>query len=535
MVKVSQMGAKGKQYIVTYYGLDGACAAALALKRFPSAEIVTTSARRIGETLQHISRAAVREVHVCGVGADCDWSVVKQACAAIRKRGGTVRWYCGRGYLDKDRERYAAVCTPVFIDAESNTGAMAKHLLLTGDDAGAFLTELAPLDHNISRGKPPRKRTGEQEDWCDFVAAAISQYFKYQDEEFYLGAIRSLADLRMSEDDRHALDVYRQTGFKYVLHGRSTAMRTLRERIKKCARINRPLIIMGESGVGKEHVAQLLREASSRSGEAFIVVNCALYAGSASLANSDIFGHVKGAFTGADKEREGKLVSANKGILYLDEVGELPLEVQAKLLRVFEDGSVTPEGADRPTGPVDVRIIAATNRDLPGMVRAGTFRADLYHRLSTLRLYVPPLRDRLEDIRSILEVHLASLAKEGYGRTLARNDYQALKDYDWPGNVRQLIKLVERAFYLDMSIPEAIAEEKALGELRAAAETPPSADDLLLPRTASDVRPLKEVRDRYARHVWTLLDRNCTAAAKALGIQSNTLRYTYLKEKKQKT
>ncbi len=219
------MGAKGKQYIVTYYGLDGACAAALALKRFPSAEIVTTSARRIGETLQHISRAAVREVHVCGVGADCDWSVVKQACAAIRKRGGTVRWYCGRGYLDKDRERYAAVCTPVFIDAESNTGAMAKHLLLTGDDAGAFLTELAPLDHNISRGKPPRKRTGEQEDWCDFVAAAISQYFKYQDEEFYLGAIRSLADLRMSEDDRHALDVYRQTGFKYVLHGRSPAMR----------------------------------------------------------------------------------------------------------------------------------------------------------------------------------------------------------------------------------------------------------------------------------------------------------------------
>ncbi len=528
------MGAKGKQYIVTYYGLDGACAAALALKRFPAAEIVTTSARRIGETLQQISRAAVREVHVCGVGADCDWSLVKQACEAIRKRGGAVRWYCGRGYLDKDRERYAAVCTPVFIEAESNTGAVAKHLLLTGNAAGAFLTELAPLDHNVARGKPPRKKTSDQEDWCDFVAAAISQYFKYQDEDFYLGAIRSLAERRMSEDGRHALNVYRQAGFTYVLHGRSPAMRTLRERIKKCARINRPLIIMGESGVGKEHVAHLVREASSRSGEAFIVVNCALYAGSASLANSDIFGHVKGAFTGAEKERTGKLTAADKGILYLDEVGELPLEVQAKLLRVFEDGWVTPEGADWPTRQVDVRIIAATNRDLPEMVRAGAFRADLYHRLSTLRLCVPPLRDRLEDMRSILEVHLPSLAKEGCERILTRNDYQALRDYDWPGNVRQLIKLVERAFYLDMSIPEAIAEEKALGELRAAAGTPSSTDDVLLPRTVSDVQPLKEVRDHYARHVWDLFDHNYSAAAKALGIQPNTLRYQYLKEKKQR-
>ncbi|MGI6460863.1 MAG: sigma 54-interacting transcriptional regulator [Candidatus Hydrogenedentales bacterium] len=527
------MGTGKKQYIVTYYGLDGACAAALALKRFPTADVVTTSARRVGETLQQISQSAACDVHVCGLGAACDWAEVRQACEAIRKRRGQVFWYCGRGYLDEDRDRYTEVCTPVFIEAESNTGALAKHLQLTEDPVAGFLAELAPFDRNILRGKDPKKASDEQEDWRDFVEAAISQYFKYQDEEVYRAAIRSLANRSLTEEDRHTLDIFRQTGFQYVLHGRSQALKTLRERIKKCARINRPLIIMGESGVGKEHVAHLLREASSRCSEPFIAVNCALYAGSASLANSDIFGHVKGAFTGAEKERAGKLSTAHKGFLYLDEVGELPLEVQAKLLRVFEDGQVTPEGADRPTEHVDVRIIAATNRELPEMVRAGTFRADLYHRLSTLRLFVPPLREHLEDIHSILDEHLSSLKKEGYQRTLTQNDYQALKGYDWPGNVRQLIKLVERAFYLDMSIPEAIAEEEALGELRVAVDVRPSRDELLLPRTTSEVRTIEEVRSQYAQHVWELFDRNYTATAKALGIQPNTLRYQYLKEKKQ--
>ena len=527
------MGTKGEQFIVTYYGLDGACAAAAALVRYPEAKVVTTSARRIGETLQRIPLKDVGEVHVCGVGVDCDWSAVEQACAAITNRGGAIYWHCGRGYLEKHRGQFAAFCTPVFIEAETNTGALAKHLHLTDDATGGFLSELALFDHNISRGKPQRKKTAGQADWSDLVPAAISQYFKYQDEDTYRAVVRKLAAQDLGVEDRRAVEVFRKTGFKYVLHGRSAAIRTLRERIKKCARIDRPLIIMGESGVGKEHVAHLLREASSRNAEHFIVVNCALYAGSANLANSDLFGHVKGAFTGAQKDRQGKLVAANKGMLYLDEIGELPLEVQAKLLRVFEDGWITPEGADRATIQVDVRIIAATNRELPEMVRAGTFRADLYHRLSTLRLCVPPLRERLEDIRTILEERLELLRNEGYPRTLTRNDYAILRDYDWPGNVRQLIKLIERAFYLDMPISEAMEEEKALGGLRAPAETPPSAEDILLPRSQGEVLPLEEVRRRYARRAWDLFGQNYTAAAKALGIQPNTLRYQYLKEKKQ--
>lgn len=527
------MGAKGKQVIVTYYGLDGACAAAVALNRYPKAEVVTTSARRVGETLQELSRTALSECHVCGVGIYCDWQDVEQACRGIKKRGGKVYWHCGRGYLEQDRERFTKFCTPVFIDAESNTGALAKYLQLTDEVIGGFLADLAVYDHRIPPGRAPKKPTAQQEKWIDLIAAAISQYFKYQDEDTYRDTIRKLSMLDLRMEDERAIAVFRETRFKYVLHGRSPQIRKLRERIKKCGQVDRPLIIMGESGVGKEHVAQLVREASRRREERFIVVNCALYAGSAGLANSDLFGHVKGAFTGADKDRQGRFVAADKGILYLDEVGELPLEVQAKLLRVFEEGWVTPEGADQPTAKVDVRIIAATNRDLPDMLRAGKFRADLYHRLTTLRLHVPPLRERLEDIRTILEERLELLRSEGYARTLSRSDYELLKDYDWPGNVRQLIKLIERAFYLEMPIREALEEERALGELRAPEDASPSQEDPLLPRSQREVRPLKEVMRQYARRTWDLFDHNTSAAAKALEITANTLRYTHLGEKKE--
>ncbi len=528
------MGVREKRAIVTYYGLDGACSAAVALNRYPKADLITTSALRIGETLEALSQRAYREVHVCGLGVYCDWAELEQACGALAKRGASLQWYCGRGYLDADRKRFESVCSPVFIDADTNTGAVAKYFQLTDADPGRFLTDLARFDHNIAPEKVSRKPTSEQERWADLVAAAISQYFKYQDEETYLGAVRKLAAMQFGTSDRRAVEFFRRTRFQYVLHGRSPHIRTLRERIKKCARVDRPLIITGESGVGKEHVAQLVFEASTRREEAFVAVNCALYAGSASLANSDLFGHLKGTFTGADKDRQGKFAAADNGFLYLDEIGELPLEIQAKLLRVFEDGWLMPEGADRPTKRVDVRVIAATNRHLPDLVRAGSFRADLYHRLSTLRLHVPPLRDRPEDIRVILEERLEALRNEGYDRVLTRNDYAVLRDYDWPGNVRQLIKLVERAFYLDMPIQDAMEEEKALGELRPTEAARPAVDDVFCPRTRNEVVALEEVKNRYARHAWELFERNYTAAARALGIQTNTLRYTCLGEKRQK-
>jgi transcriptional regulator with PAS, ATPase and Fis domain len=213
-------------------------------------------------------------------------------------------------------------------------------------------------------------------------------------------------------------------------------------------------------------------------------------------------------------------------VLFLDELGELPMEVQAKLLRVVEDGKVTPEGADRYETQVDVGIIAATNRDLVSMVRRGAFRADLYHRLATLCIHVPPLRDRKGDIRTIVEQRLETLATEGHSRNLSRKEWTLLTEYDWPGNVRQLIKLLDRAVLLDMTIDEAIQEERELGEVREGDDD----DELsLLPTDRRSVRPMEDVQRDYARQAWILHDKNYSATARALGVAENTLRYNYLK------
>lgn len=193
----------------------------------------------------------------------------------------------------------------------------------------------------------------------------------------------------------------------------------------------------------------------------------------------------------------------------------------------MEDGKVTPEGADRYETQVDVGIIAATNRDLVSMVRRGTFRADLYHRLATLRIHVPPLRDRKGDIRTIVEQRLETLATEGHSRNLSRKEWTLLTEYDWPGNVRQLIKLVDRAVLLDMTIDEAIQEERELGEIREASDH--DTRDLF-PNDRRDIRPIAEIQREYAERAWHLHDKNYAATARALGVAENTLRYSYLKQ-----
>ncbi|MCC6487162.1 MAG: sigma 54-interacting transcriptional regulator [Candidatus Hydrogenedentes bacterium] len=196
-------------------------------------------------------------------------------------------------------------------------------------------------------------------------------------------------------------------------------------------------------------------------------------------------------------------------------------------MRAAEDGNVTPEGADRYETQVDAGIIAATNQDLVAMVRRGTFRADLYHRFATLRIRVPPLREHKGDIRTIVEQRLETLAAEGHSRKLSRKEWTLMTDYDWPGNVRQLIKLVDRAVLLGMTITEALDEEPELGEIRA--DTDREEQDLM-PRDRRDVRNMADVQRQYAHQAWLLHDKNYAATARALGIAENTLRYSYLKQ-----
>ncbi|MBQ7739467.1 MAG: sigma-54-dependent Fis family transcriptional regulator [Desulfovibrionaceae bacterium] len=228
---------------------------------------------------------------------------------------------------------------------------------------------------------------------------------------------------------------------------RSAIMHKLIETIKQVAPTEATVLICGESGTGKELVAKALHAGSQRSAKPLVVLNCAALA--ENLLESELFGHEKGSFTGADKRREGRFVQANGGTLFLDEIGEMPLALQAKLLRVLQEGEVQRVGSDHPI-KVDVRVLSATNRNLEEDVASGRFRQDLYFRLNVIRLDVPSLRERSEDIPLLaghfLEVYAARNKKNIRG--FAPKVLDRMLHYPWPGNVRELENCVERAVIL---------------------------------------------------------------------------------------
>lgn len=236
-----------------------------------------------------------------------------------------------------------------------------------------------------------------------------------------------------------------------VVVAESRQMRELLELAARVARHATTVLITGESGTGKEVVARAIHRMSPRSGERFIAINCAAIP--ENLLESELFGHVKGAFTGATADRVGLFESADGGTLLLDEIGDMPAGLQAKLLRVLEDGQVRRVGG-RDDKPVDVRVIASTATPLEEAVDRGTFRADLFYRLDVVRLRIPPLRERPEDIPSLL-THYAQLAEQRLGRPvrLAPDAVDALARYAWPGNVRELRNAIERASVLGGDAP----------------------------------------------------------------------------------
>ena len=508
-----------KTTIVTYIGIDGACAAAMVLLKFPAAEIQISSAQRIGQTLGELCRRRrpPAEVHVCGLGVHAGWDEFAGHARELQKKGTAILWYCGRGYLDRDR--YAEVCSPVFGNLSSNAEAVCQHLQLQEEPTARVLMDLARHDPWI---ETRQKRLPEVDRrWLDLIAASRAEYFKFNDQQRYVATIHKLAAQQFDAGDARLVELFGKTGMRHVLEGRSPQLRKLRDLIRQCAVVDEPVLIVGESGTGKELVANLIHERSRRATEPLVTINCARFAGNVGLANSVLFGHVKGAFTGAVADRKGAFVEASGGTLFLDELGELPLEVQAKMLRVLEDMAVTPEGADEAITNVDVLVVAATNRDLPAMIRRGEFRADLFHRLSTLRIHLPPLRDRPEDFDGIVTKTLGQLADKGWKRELTEQDRDCLGEYHWPGNIRQLIKVIKRAVYLNMEIVEVIEEERCLGSLEPEVESVARA--AFLPRTVDEVRPLDEIRNVYARHALSLYRGNVHATARALEITDRTL------------
>jgi transcriptional regulator with PAS, ATPase and Fis domain len=219
----------------------------------------------------------------------------------------------------------------------------------------------------------------------------------------------------------------------------SPAMTELLSMAERAARNPMKVLITGESGVGKDLVARYIHNYSPRRSAPFIAVNCAGL--TETLLESELFGHVKGSFTGAFRDRRGKIQLAHRGTLFLDEVGEMSLRMQALLLRFLENGEIQAVGSDQPQTQVDVRVVAATNRNLSDLVAAGQFREDLYYRLCVIHLQVPPLRERPEDIQALMQ-HF--LARSGRPLTFTDAATRAFLGYRWPGNVRELLNVIEQ-------------------------------------------------------------------------------------------
>ncbi len=230
--------------------------------------------------------------------------------------------------------------------------------------------------------------------------------------------------------------------------GRNTAVRRVAQHAQRAAEVECTVLISGETGTGKEIWARVLHRSGPRANKPFIPVNCAAL--TTTLAESQLFGHEKGAFTGALGASLGIFRAAHGGVAFLDEIGEMPLELQPKLLRVLQQREVTPIGGAHPA-PINVQVLAATNRDLEAEVEAGRFREDLFYRLNMVELRVPPLRQRVDDIPELIEFFSQRYAAK-YRRPVWRPDPDTLRDfceYDWPGNIRQLSHVIEQAYVLE--------------------------------------------------------------------------------------
>src|SRR6185369_13509284 len=239
------------------------------------------------------------------------------------------------------------------------------------------------------------------------------------------------------------------------------AMRRVMAQVERVAASESRVCIWGETGTGKELVARTLHEKSQRRGGPFVTLNCAAIPGE--LIESELFGHEKGSFTGAASRHAGKFEQAHGGTLFLDEIGDMPAVMQAKLLRVLEQGEVERIGGDRAI-PVSVRVVVATHRNLEELVRKGTFREDLYHRVYVFPIVLPPLRERREDIRALVDHFAAQIAlQNGWKpRAITPAAYAELEHYSWPGNVRELRNVVERLLLLADDAVEASTVRLAL-------------------------------------------------------------------------
>ena len=378
---------------------------------------------------------------------------------------------------------------------------------LSRDSAGKLAYLMRDLTHRDEKSQSMWIANGldaRRGDGTPFSAEATLSRFTVRGRSYFTLILRDI-DARLEAESRirsllhEAADLRCELealqGFEGII-GESDALRRVLSDLESVAGGDTTVLVTGETGTGKELIARAIHRRSPRSEGPLIKVNCAAIA--AGLQESEFFGHEKGAFTGATKRRDGRFKLADGGTLFLDEVGELPLDLQAKLLRVLQEGEYEPVGGTR-TEKVDVRVIAATNRDLARRVADGAFREDLFYRLNVFPVRVPPLREREDDVLLLAEMFLAKLAQRrgGPARTLPPNARARLRRYDWPGNVRELQNVLERAWITSppngpLDLARALPDDAP----PAAGDEPVLATDGVL--TAAELRELERANLRRA-------------------------------------
>jgi len=342
-------------------------------------------------------------------------------------------------------------------------------------------------------------------------------------EELRLILDRVLGHLQLSSENRILRQqVKSKEGFGAIV-GRSPEMEKLYRIISKAAHSSHPVLILGESGTGKELVARSIHFSGPSRDKPFVAVDCGSLV--PSLIESELFGYVKGAFTGAAKNKDGLLQAADGGTIFLDEIGELPIDLQSKLLRALQEKEVRPVGGTKPV-PIDIRVLAATNRDLEHAVAQGTFRKDLYFRLNVLSLRIPSLRQRKQDIPLLVGHFLERLSlSTGIQRNISDDALKLMLSYDWPGNIRELENCIERACALTSGPTIHVADLPTT--IQSWREQIEPASERLLPRRG--IMPIAELEKQAILGAIEMLHGDKLEAARLLGIGKTTL-YRKLKE-----
>jgi len=506
--------------ILTTNGIVGACSAAMALMARPEAQLLLSSPRHIEDALADAQETLPpgTTLHICGMGSAVPISSLRARLKEVGARLHVI-WYAGM-----EHPEIHALAKPKLQGVEVIGSKKQTSICVIQDHfdikTSAQVLRLFELDLAACEDEVPKQTHLRR--LHDLVLTANRHFYFFGQDNLNEEVVRHLAGLcPVSAMLEEALTRFRDSDDATLPLGSSKAMRKIRELVGRIGPIDEPVLISGPTGSGKEVVARALHVTSARKGT-FVAVNCAVLGGNPAMVEDRLFGHVKGAFTGADRATVGAFDEADGGTLFLDEIAELPVEVQTQLLRVLEEKRVRPLGTME-THRVNVRVVAATHRNLRQMVAEGKFREDLYYRLDVLGIEVPPLSARPEDLRSIAAAECVQLCARGYQLTLTSKDWQAIKAYAWPGNVRELKNVMRRAAFLHIGVSEVLMGT-GTGLSKFESEQANQITPLLWPTSINGVSTVEEICNAYVKRVLFLFEGNITRSAKALGIAPNTVR-----------